>query len=134
MNRIYDNDVGRQACRTATASDRFMNGDIAGPGPVLASGMRRRRELRQLIENGPVFDGDTVLVDHAVIIDDSRIVELVPANQGTSAISVHRDLQGNMLAPGFIDIQVNGGGGILFNDAHMVRQDCIAIEYRTIYD
>ena len=28
-----------------------------------------------------------------------------------------RDLAGGLLLPGFIDIQVNGGGGVLFNDA-----------------
>ena len=27
------------------------------------------------------------------------------------------DLKGGLLAPGFIDLQVNGGGGVLFNDA-----------------
>jgi len=78
-------------------------------------------ELKQLIENGPVFDGDTVHVDHVVILDDRCILELVPANQDTSAISARYDLQGNMLAPGFIDIQVNGGGGVLFNDTPTVE-------------
>lgn len=30
------------------------------------------------------------------------------------------DLQGGLLLPGFIDIQVNGGGGVLFNNARDV--------------
>ncbi len=31
------------------------------------------------------------------------------------------DLAGRMLVPGFIDTQVNGGGGVLFNDAPNVE-------------
>ena len=32
-----------------------------------------------------------------------------------------RDLGGDFLLPGFIDCQVNGGGGVLFNDAPTVE-------------
>jgi N-acetylglucosamine-6-phosphate deacetylase len=31
-----------------------------------------------------------------------------------------RDINGQLLLPGFIDVQVNGGGGVLFNDAPSV--------------
>lgn len=51
--------------------------------------------------------------DAAVIVDDGRILELatrVPPNAEV------RDLSGRVLLPGFIDCQVNGGGGVLFND------------------
>lgn len=60
------------------------------------------------------------LLDDAVIsVRDGVIAEI---SQGTapSGPSV-TDLDGRLLLPGFIDIQVNGGGGILFNDTPTVE-------------
>ncbi|MEJ2401337.1 MAG: N-acetylglucosamine-6-phosphate deacetylase [Xanthomonadales bacterium] len=68
--------------------------------------------------NGRVFDGESIH-DHAGLrIADGRIVERFtgPADDGEPAL----DLQGHLLAPGLIDLQVNGGGGVLFNDAPSV--------------
>jgi len=54
---------------------------------------------------------------HAVLIDGDRIVAVVPeGDPRLSRVPTH-DLGGALLAPGFIDCQVNGGGGVLFNDA-----------------
>jgi N-acetylglucosamine-6-phosphate deacetylase len=53
--------------------------------------------------------------DVAVIVEGSRIRELVAPRQVPANSEVH-DLTGRMLLPGFIDCQVNGGGGVLFND------------------
>lgn len=62
-----------------------------------------------------IFTGDRFLDDHAVIIAGDRIAQVVPRH----AIGALRatDLGGGLLAPGFIDVQVNGGGGALLNDA-----------------
>ncbi|MGH8041439.1 MAG: N-acetylglucosamine-6-phosphate deacetylase [Rudaea sp.] len=64
---------------------------------------------------------DTGFVDDAVVlIDGSRIVAVVaPSDPRVLTAHIH-DLSGCMLAPGFIDCQVNGGGGVLFNDAPSV--------------
>jgi N-acetylglucosamine-6-phosphate deacetylase len=52
----------------------------------------------------------------AVEIADGRIAALTP--DGALARDAPRhDLEGGLLLPGFIDTQVNGGGGVLFNDA-----------------
>ena len=52
----------------------------------------------------------------AVVIEEGRIAAVV-AERDAPAGTVRIDLDGAMLAPGFIDVQVNGGGGALFNDA-----------------
>ena len=55
-----------------------------------------------------------------VVLDGGRIAEVRPAAAGDTGT----DLAGDYLLPGFIDTQVNGGGGALFNDAPTV--DAIA--------
>ena len=63
------------------------------------------------------FDGITVLDNHAVIVDGCHIVDVVPKGQVPASMPL-QVLPGNAwLAPGFIDVQVNGGGDVLFNDA-----------------
>ena len=67
------------------------------------------------LTNGRVFDGEAFLEDHAVILEAGRIDQVVAASTLTADIPRY-DLGGALLAPGFIDLQVNGGGGVLFND------------------
>jgi N-acetylglucosamine-6-phosphate deacetylase len=58
-----------------------------------------------------LFDGETMAQGLTVLVEGDRIV-------GVSAQDVEGAVQlGSVLAPGFIDVQVNGGGGVLFNDA-----------------
>ena len=66
-----------------------------------------------------VFTGDNFLEDHAVVISGDRIAQVVP-RQAIGAMRT-QDLGGGILAPGFIDVQVNGGGGALLNDAPAVE-------------
>ncbi|MDQ6648413.1 MAG: N-acetylglucosamine-6-phosphate deacetylase [Pseudomonadota bacterium] len=58
--------------------------------------------------------------DVAVVIDGGRIAELLPSSEPRLDDMAQHDLHGAMLLPGFIDVQVNGGGGVLFNDAPTV--------------
>jgi N-acetylglucosamine-6-phosphate deacetylase len=53
----------------------------------------------------------------ALVLDGGRIKALLPEREARARAGVQRDLGGALLLPGFVDTQVNGGGGVLFNDA-----------------
>lgn len=75
-------------------------------------------ELQALV-GGRVFDGDRIVEGQAVLIADGRIEALVP--EGEIPPNAERvALEGGLLTPGFIDVQVNGGGGIMLNDSPTV--------------
>jgi N-acetylglucosamine-6-phosphate deacetylase len=63
---------------------------------------------------------DGVASGQALIIERGRIGGVVDVDQIPRGAQV-RDLAGGVLTPGFIDVQVNGGGGVLFNDAPSVE-------------
>jgi len=63
-----------------------------------------------------VFDGHRWHAEAAVIIRGGRIVRIGPQNDVPKDLSRTRLPKATFLAPGFIDLQVNGGGGILLND------------------
>jgi N-acetylglucosamine-6-phosphate deacetylase len=68
-----------------------------------------------------VFDGATLRLDAAVVIDARRIIGVVPRNELPRGMAVRALPAGAWLAPGFIDLQVNGGGDCLFNDNPTVQ-------------
>ena len=61
-----------------------------------------------------IFDGERFLTDRALVIEDDSIVA-VTSTADRPRLG-ERDLGGGVLAPGFVDWQVNGGGGVLFNE------------------
>ena len=63
-----------------------------------------------------VFDGHAWYAEAAVLIRDGRIVGLRSWGEVPPDWPQMRLQAGAFLAPGFIDLQVNGGGGILLND------------------
>ena len=61
-----------------------------------------------------LFDGERFLDDHALVVEDGVIRALVDVEErprGGEAV----DCGGGILAPGLVDWQINGGGGVLFN-------------------
>jgi len=67
------------------------------------------------IVNGRVFDGENFLDNKAVLIEGNKIVDIVDEPLLDSEIE-KIDAEGNYITPGFIDLQLNGCGGVLFND------------------
>lgn len=68
------------------------------------------------LTHGRIYTGHDVLDDHAVIIADGLIEKVCPAAELPAGIET-RDLGGAILAPGLIDVQLNGCGGVQFNDS-----------------
>ena len=62
-----------------------------------------------------IFTGDRWLDDHALVIENDRIAAVTERARLDPGLAVE-GLDGGMLVPGFIDAQVNGGGGVLFNE------------------
>ena len=77
--------------------------------------------MNSALINGRVFDGEVLHEGMAVVLEDGRVSALLPDNDIPDTVDVSWDLEGHILAPGLIDIQVNGGGGVMFNDAPTVE-------------
>jgi N-acetylglucosamine-6-phosphate deacetylase len=67
-----------------------------------------------------IFDGAVVHRYAAVIIDGSQVRAVVPRAELPATISLRALPDNAWLVPGFIDLQVNGGGDVLFNDTPTV--------------
>ena len=62
-----------------------------------------------------IFDGFKRHLNAALIIKNSKVVEIIPEEK-VDPKTEQIVLAGGLLTPGFVDLQVNGGGGVLFND------------------
>jgi len=67
--------------------------------------------------NGRVLGEDRLVEGRCVLLEQGRILDVVDESDPRCATAQRHDLGGHLLLPGFIDSQVNGGGGVLFNDA-----------------
>jgi N-acetylglucosamine-6-phosphate deacetylase len=90
-----------------------------------------KRSALHAIAADHVFDGTAVHERAAVIVDGARIADLVPTTDLPRTISTRTLPEGAWLAPGLVDLQVNGGGDVLFNDQPTVEGVCaIAAAHR----
>jgi len=63
-----------------------------------------------------VFDGWQLRADAALVIQGGRVTNVVGEDELPEDIArTHMD--GGVIAPGLVDLQVNGGGGVMLNDS-----------------
>lgn len=70
--------------------------------------------------NGKIFTGETTLENHALLVAQDRIAGIVPQTELPNGIQTY-DIQGAYLCAGFIDLQLNGCGGVMFNQYPTVQ-------------
>jgi N-acetylglucosamine-6-phosphate deacetylase len=77
--------------------------------------------MRQVFSGAQVFDGTRLLGDHALIVENGVVTGYARGQRGDVV------LDGGVLAPAFVDVQVNGGGGIMLSgdvDAGRIAAIC----------
>ena len=65
--------------------------------------------MRQVFTGADVFDGTVLHTRAALVVEDGAVLAIVPQDEAPLGNAIH--LGGGVLAPGLIDLQVNGGGG-----------------------
>ena len=73
------------------------------------------------LTNARVLTQGEILEGYSVAVDAGRIHQIAEDGGIDGEVTERHDLDGQLLLPGFIDVQVNGGGGVLFNDAPTVE-------------
>lgn len=73
------------------------------------------------LDNCRIFTGDAIIDGYRLVINDEKIADIPPADAPIPANATLVNLNGALVAPGLIDIQVNGGGGCLFNESPTVE-------------
>ena len=72
--------------------------------------------MKHAITGAKIFSDHKLLDNKALLIDGENIIGIVAKNDIPDNIKIQQ-LNGGILSPGFIDLQVNGGGGKLFNNS-----------------
>ena len=83
--------------------------------------MPKANDMTLALINGRVLTAHGWQTNLVVLLEGERIADLLPPDDPRVRNAPQHDLQGARLVPGFIDVQVNGGGGVLFNEAPTVE-------------
>jgi N-acetylglucosamine-6-phosphate deacetylase len=70
----------------------------------------------EALVNARVLMDEGFVEGRVVLVEGERIAAIASSGDPRIANAARRDLGGACLLPGFVDSQVNGGGGALFND------------------
>ncbi|WP_298969233.1 N-acetylglucosamine-6-phosphate deacetylase [uncultured Roseobacter sp.] len=66
-----------------------------------------------------IHDGQTLYDNHALVVDRGGALSTCPRDSLPQDCPTEH-LSGGIITPGFVDLQVNGGGGVMFNDHQTV--------------
>ena len=83
---------------------------------------------RYAITGARIFDGDKWHDEAALLVAGDQVTGIVPQESLETGMTIV-ETGGGMLAPGFVDLQVNGGGGLMINDrpdVETIRTICAA--------
>jgi len=72
--------------------------------------------MKKALTEAKLFTGENFLENKALLIEDKYIAGIVGKANIPKNFEIQK-LNGGILSPGFIDLQVNGGGGKLFNNS-----------------
>ncbi|OJH37463.1 N-acetylglucosamine-6-phosphate deacetylase [Cystobacter ferrugineus] len=72
--------------------------------------------MKRVLSGARVFTGEQFVDGHCVVLEDGHVAAVVPASAAPTGAEQVRLPGDALLVPGFIDTQVNGAGGVLFND------------------
>lgn len=64
--------------------------------------------------------GDEVLKNHAIIVKEDKVVEILPVSEIPEQIHLS-ERNADLIIPGLADLQIYGGGGVLFS-AHLTKE------------
>ena len=70
---------------------------------------------RRAVIGADIFDGMSLHKGRALVLDGAQFVGIMPPDDLPDDHVIER-VAGGILMPGFVDLQVNGGGGVMFND------------------
>ena len=72
--------------------------------------------MKKALKGARIFSGKDFLDNKALLFEDDNIIDILEDSIIPSDFEI-QSLNGGILSPGFIDLQVNGGGGKLFNNS-----------------
>ncbi|MCL4106648.1 UNVERIFIED_CONTAM: hypothetical protein GTU68_009782 [Idotea baltica] len=70
--------------------------------------------MKYAIKTKRLFDGEQWLEQHSIIIENGLVSQILANKELNSAVQ-RSTITAGIVAPGFIDLQVNGGGGVMLS-------------------